>query len=100
MINDRFRVSKMSLKFRNPTIYNSAVNYRRNLQFSQKTAYLLTVSFLFINKTLRLDNLKTGTAMNAKISVFVICVEAIIHLLLYDWHDCTFKSYGNSSGKS
>ena len=29
--------------------------------------------------------------MNAKISVFVICVEAIIHLLLYNLHDCTFK---------
>ena len=29
--------------------------------------------------------------MNAKISVFVICVEAIIYSLLYDLHDCTFK---------
>ena len=35
--------------------------------------------------------LKTRTAMNAKISVFVICVEAIIYLLLYNLHDCTFK---------
>ena len=26
--------------------------------------------------------------MNAKISVFVICVEAIIYLLLYNLHDC------------
>ena len=24
-------------------------------------------------------------------SVFVICVEAIIYLLLYNSHDCTFK---------
>ena len=30
--------------------------------------------------------------MNAKISVFAICVEAIIYLLLYNLHDCTFKS--------
>ena len=30
--------------------------------------------------------------MNAKISVFVICVEAIIYLLLYSLHDCTFKN--------
>ena len=30
--------------------------------------------------------------MNAKISVFVVCVEAIIYLLLYDLHDCTFKT--------
>ena len=29
--------------------------------------------------------------MNAKISVFVICVEVIIYLLLYNWHDRTFK---------
>ena len=30
--------------------------------------------------------------MNAKISVFFICVEAIIYLLLYNLHDCTFNS--------
>ena len=35
------------------------------------------MSFLFINKTLRFNNFKTWTAMNKKISVFVICVEAI-----------------------
>ena len=29
--------------------------------------------------------------MNAKISVFVICVEAMIYLLLYKLHDRTFK---------
>ena len=29
--------------------------------------------------------------MNAKISVFVICDEAIIYLLLFNLHDCTFK---------
>ena len=29
--------------------------------------------------------------MNVKILVFVICVEAIIYLLLYNLHDCTFK---------
>ena len=41
------------------------------------------VSFLFINKTLGLNNLKTARAMNTKISVFVICAEAIIYLFLY-----------------
>ena len=30
----------------------------------------------------RLNDLKTTAAMSAKISVFVICVEAIIYLLL------------------
>ena len=29
--------------------------------------------------------------MNAKISMLVICVEAIIYLLLYNMHDRTFK---------
>ena len=29
--------------------------------------------------------------MNAKVSVFVIYVEANIYLLLYNLHDCTFK---------
>ena len=31
--------------------------------------------------------------MNAKVQVFVICVEAIIYLLLHNLHDhdCTFK---------
>ena len=29
--------------------------------------------------------------MNAKISVFVICVEVITYLLFYNLHDCTFK---------
>ena len=29
--------------------------------------------------------------MNAQISVFVICVEAIIYLLLNNLRDCTFK---------
>ena len=42
-------------------------------------AYFLTVS---VSITLGLNNLKTSLAMNAKISVFVIYVEAIIYLLL------------------
>ena len=38
---------------------------------------LLFNSFLFINKTLWFSNLKTRTAMYAKTSVLVICVEVI-----------------------
>ena len=34
-----------------------------------------------------------------KISVFVICVEAIICLSLYNLHDCTFNKI-NIAGKS
>ena len=44
------------------------------------------LSFWFINKTLQLNKLETKTDMNAKISMFVICVEAIAYLLLYNLH--------------
>ena len=35
--------------------------------------------------------LKTRTAVNAKISVFVIRAEVITYLLIYNLHDCTFQ---------
>ena len=47
--------------------------------------------FLFINKAIRLNNLKTRAAMNARISLFVVCCKVIIYLLKYNLHDCTFK---------
>ena len=53
--------------------------------------------FLFIKKTLWLNNVKTRTAMNAKISVFLICVEVIIYLPLYNLHDCTFNYFYHCS---
>ena len=53
--------------------------------------------FLLLNKTLRLNNLKTRTATNAKISVFVICVEVIIYLLLCNLHDFTFNYFYHCS---
>ena len=49
--------------------------------------------FPFINKILRPNNLKTRTAMNVKISVFVTCAEGIIYLLLNNLHDCTFNNF-------
>ena len=99
LINDKLNVSKLSWKFRIPTIYNFSVIYPWNFLFSQNVAYFLTLlSFLFINKTLRLNNLKkTKTAMNAKVLMFVICVESIIYLLLYNFHDCNFKQYQNQA---
>ena len=39
--------------------------------------------------TLRFNNLTTSTVMNAKRLVFVICVEAIMCLSLYNLHECT-----------
>ena len=58
--------------------------------------FLLT--FLFVKKNLRLNDLKTGTPVNAQISVFVISVEAIICLLLYNLHDCTLKKRDYNTG--
>ena len=49
-----------------------------------------------MNKTLRLSNLKTRTVLNAKISMFVTCVEATIYVLLYNLHDCTFNNHNHS----
>ena len=56
-----------------------------------KSSLQFPLSFLFINKTLQLNNLKTRTGMNAKMSVFVVCVEAIIYLLLFNLHARTFN---------
>ena len=42
--------------------------------------------FYVINKTLWSNGLKTRADMYAKISMFVVCVEAIIYLLLYNLH--------------
>ena len=53
------------------------------------------MSFLFINKTLRLNNFKTRTDIDAKMSVFASCVKVIIYLLLYNLHDSTFKTLNN-----
>ena len=49
-----------------------------------------------MNKSLQLHNLKTRIAMNAKNSVLVIDVEAIIYLLLYSLHDCTFNPHSSN----
>ena len=46
---------------------------------------------MFIDKTVRLNNVKTRASMNAKISASVIFLEAIIYLLLYNLCDFTFK---------
>ena len=45
----------------------------------------------FLNETLGLNNLKIRAAMIAKISVFVICIEETIYLLLYSLYDCIFN---------
>ena len=62
-------------------------------------AFGFLLSFLFINKTLRLHNLKTRTVMNAKISVFLVCVEAIINFFVYHLHNCIFNLITSSVQK-
>ena len=48
-----------------------------------------------MNKNLPLNNLKTRTATNGKMSVFVICAEVIMYLLFYTLHDCTLNYLQN-----
>ena len=51
LIYVRWRVSKVSWKFRIPITYNFQVIYPQNLPFSQKVAYFLTVPIVFsVNK--------------------------------------------------
>ena len=59
----------------------------------KKVAYFLTISIVFpvYKQNFTTQYLKTRTAMNAKTSVFGICVEGIVHLLLSNLHNCTFK---------
>ena len=47
LINDRLSVTKVSWKFRIPTIYNLAVIYLWNMLLTLKLAYFLTVSTVF-----------------------------------------------------
>ena len=91
LIHDRLRVSKVSWKFHISIIYNFAVITREICYFLKK--YFLTVSIVFsvYKQNPALNNLKTRTAVNAKLSVLVIGVEAIIYLLLHNLHDCNFK---------
>ena len=66
------------------------LSFRSNLPMKfaifKKLVYFLTVSIV-----LWLNMLKTKTAINTKISMFAICVELNIYLLLYNSHDHTFK---------
>ena len=64
-------------------------------QFTNQICYFLKkqpifqflLSFLFRNKTVRLNNLKIKTAMSVKISVFVIWAEAIIKFAIVKFYN-------------
>ena len=49
------------------------------------------IVFLFVDKTLWLNNLKTSEVMNAKTSPFVICGEVILYFLFYNLHTVPLK---------
>ena len=51
------------------------------------------LSFLIGDGSLRLSGFRAGMAMGAEISVFDICVEAIIYLFLHNMHDSTGNFY-------
>ena len=92
LINNRLCISKVAWKFRIQTIYNFTVIYTIFLKSS-----LLFNSFycLFCSKTKLYDSItqKLKQLWMQKISVLVICVEAIIYLLLYNLYDGTFKAW-------
>ena len=94
-INDCFRVWRVLWKFRILIICNFVVIHMWKFWFSKKVAYFLTRSMVFSvsskQSLLRLNNFKTIEAMNVKFSRFVIYVEAIIYLVLYNLHDRTFN---------
>ena len=81
---DRLRVSKVSWSFCILTIYNFAVICPWNLVFSSKVAYLLTVSVVLsvFKSNFRFNNLKTRTAMNTKISLFVLKRSYICYYII------------------
>ena len=91
-MNDRLRVSTVSWKFQTYLQFCSNLLVKFPIFLKSGLLFKFLLSFQFINKTLRLNNLKSRAAMNAEISVFVICVEVIIYLLLHKLHDFTFKA--------
>ena len=62
--------------------FYSNLPVRFGISVKSTTFWQFLLCFLFINKTVRLSNLKTRTAM-------FICVEVIIYLLSHNLHDCT-----------
>ena len=87
LISDGLRVSKA---FCITIIYNFAVIYPLTLPFSLKVAYFLTVS-IAVSVYKQNFAARTAIGMRCKIRVFVICLEAIIYLLLYNLHNYIFN---------
>ena len=69
---------------------NFPVKFDSLLYFSF-TYLAVSIVFAVYKQNLRLNNLRTRRAINAKVSVFVICVKAMIYLLFYDFIDFTLN---------
>ena len=84
----------------NQHIFKSGLIYPWNLLgFLKKypTLKQFLLSFLSVNKILRLNNLKPRTVMNAKISVLLICVKGsyICYCTICTWLYLKNKHYVN-----
>ena len=66
-----------------PNIY---FKKRRNIQL--KT---IKGTAMQIEKAIIIMASKTRTTINVRVSVFIICAETIIYLLLYNLHDCNLQ---------
>ena len=91
LMNYRLHVLKGPWKFRIAIICDFPVIYPCYFLEKYPTVLTFSIVFLYLNKTLRLNNIKTRTALTAKILVFVIFVEAIVYLLFYNLHDYPFN---------
>ena len=93
--NVRFRISKFShsnyLQFCSNLPGKFAIFLKSSLLFNSSVVFSVYKQNFTAQQLKNLINLKTRIAVNAKISVFVICVEAIIYWLLYNQHNRTFK---------
>ena len=90
-MNDHLCVSKVSWKLRILTIYNFPVFYPRNLLPTSFSEVSIVFYVYKQNLTKMNSNLKTRAAINAKISVFFIWVEAIIYFLSIFVHGRVFE---------
>ena len=80
------QIEKALINERLVTCFKSTLKilYSNYLQFCSNLGVKVSIVFPVYKILFFLNNLKIRTAINVKISVFVICIKAIIYLLLYN----------------
>ena len=79
-----------------PIIYGSVVICFQSLLFWKQVNLNNRVLLSFVCKVFFWSkNLKNKKAVHAKFSICVSYVEAVIYLLLHNFHDCNFHNYLN-----